>query len=77
MHKSGLNPAIYHGANSFAKEHYREKTHSGFGCTRAVCYDLRASDDGRWQSRVFGARVPRPAIGKLEVIRGILVEKER
>ncbi len=28
--RNPLTPAMYHGANSFAKEYYREKTYAGF-----------------------------------------------
>src|ERR1039458_2709066 len=50
MQKTPLPPAMYHGANSFAKEHYRETTHAGLGCNNPVSDNRGASKYGRWQS---------------------------
>jgi hypothetical protein len=41
---------MYHGANSFAKEHYRETIHAGFGCNNSVPYNRGASESGRWHA---------------------------
>jgi len=41
---------MYHGANSFAKENYRETTSAGFGCIGPVPDNRGASEYGRWQS---------------------------
>jgi hypothetical protein len=40
IQKTPLPPAMYHGANSFAKENNHDRIHAGFGCTGA------ASDTG-------------------------------
>jgi len=42
---------MYHGANSFAKENYRETTYAGFGRNRSIPHDRGASKYGGWQSR--------------------------
>jgi len=41
---------MYHGANSFAKENYRETTHAGCGCTGPVPDKRGTSKLGRRQS---------------------------
>jgi hypothetical protein len=38
---------MYHGANSFAKENYRETIHAGFGCNHPVPGNRGASKYGR------------------------------
>ena len=50
MQKTSLPPAMYHGANSFAKETYRDTTHAGFGCNSSVPHNYRASNYGGWRS---------------------------
>src|ERR1039457_2447958 len=50
MQKIALPPAMYHGANSFAKELYRETFHAGFGRARPLPHHRIASKYGRWQS---------------------------
>jgi hypothetical protein len=47
MQKNHLSPAMYHGANSFAKEIYRETTYAGFGCIGNVPDIRGASKFGR------------------------------
>ena len=49
MQKTPLPPAMYHGANSFAKEHYRETTYAGFGCNSPVFDNRGTPEYGRWQ----------------------------
>ena len=50
MQKTPLTPAMYHGANSFAKENYRETIHAGFGCNSPVPDNRGASKYGRGRS---------------------------
>jgi hypothetical protein len=38
---------MYHGANSFAKENYRETIHAGIGCNHPVPGNRGASKSGR------------------------------
>src|SRR5208282_1349276 len=47
MQKTPLTPAMYHGANSFAKENYRETIPAGFGCNYPVYHNRGASKSGR------------------------------
>jgi hypothetical protein len=51
MQKTPMSSAMYHGANFFAKENYRETTDAGFGCNGAVPDNRGASKYGRWLSR--------------------------
>src|ERR1700686_4095155 len=51
MQKTSLPPAMYHGANSFAKENYRETTHAGFGCSSTFPDNRGTPEYGRWLSR--------------------------
>jgi hypothetical protein len=50
MQRSPLPPAMYHGANSFAKEIYRETISAGVGCNNPLSNNRSASEYGRWQS---------------------------
>jgi hypothetical protein len=43
MEKNRLTPAIYHGANAFAKEHSCETIYAGFGYFGLVPDNRRAS----------------------------------
>ena len=43
---------MYHGANSFAKEFYRETTYAGFGCNGSIPDNRGASKSGR-ESRAY------------------------
>src|ERR1022692_3507776 len=48
---------MYHGANSFAKENYRETTSAGCGCHRPFPDNRCASEYGRWQSLASRGRL--------------------
>jgi len=64
-----MSPAMYHGANFFAKENYRETTDAGFGCNRALPDDRRASKYGRWQSHA-SRELPHPGLHPAAVAGG-------
>jgi hypothetical protein len=53
IQKTPLPPAMYHGANSFAKEYHRETTHAGFRCNRSVPRNRGTSKYGRWRSHAL------------------------
>jgi hypothetical protein len=50
MQKTNLPPAMYHGANSFAKENHRETTYAGFGCFDPFPGNRDASTNGGWHT---------------------------
>jgi hypothetical protein len=58
MEKTQLPPAMYHGANSFAKEYYRETTDAGCGCTGAIPDNRDSSEHGGWKPDVSLERLP-------------------
>ena len=58
---------MYHGANSFAKENYRETTHAGFGCNRSVPDNCGASEYGRWLSHAARDQLPHPRLPPVAV----------
>src|SRR5208282_1124449 len=59
---------MYHGANSFAKENYRETTHAGFGCNNSVPHNHGASKYGGWRSlsTMYSPWLRRTASAQLE-----------
>src|SRR5258708_5447406 len=58
---------MYHGANSFAKENYRETTHAGFGCFSSVPDNRGASEYGRWLSHAARDQLPHPRLPPVAV----------
>jgi len=64
MQKTPLSPAMYHGANSFAKEIHRETTHAGIGCNHPVSDNCGASKYGRSAGTHLYPRRLLPAVSK-------------
>src|ERR1035437_3974902 len=56
---------MYHGANSFAKENYRETTYAGIGCTGPVPDKRGASKLGRSpHAHLYPQRLHQAKLGK-------------